>query len=120
MIAFEQLEKKIRELVAADPKNVYVSPGHGKTCSYVSGPCINGSKGCIFGQAILALRPDLRDSLIAFDLREDTSIRYLLQDLGCNYTDKQVNWCQRLQNEQDIQTGWANTLAAADIHNPLT
>lgn len=108
MITIGKLKKQILALVKRFPDNVYKPYGKYHNCSYTKGKCTNGSKGCLFGQALIKLKVD-PDKLKKLD-REIRPIDNLLDQLGIKYTEKQRQWLMAVQDGQDKKLTWKDAL----------
>ncbi len=112
----DQLIQEVRNLATDWPDFVYQSCSSG-TCCYTKSKT-DPNKGCIFGQAILRLQPDLKDVLLN---NNSVSISGLLMILGFDVDafNKQRNWCIEVQQKQDRHQTWANAVKFADERWPL-
>ncbi len=106
----EQLIDEVRKLANEKPDFVYEPViGCAPACSYVSS-ANSETEGCIFGQAILRLQPELRQTIDCENI-----ISCLLQDLKVNISNKQlVEWCVIVQGFQDNQIIWKDCVSGAD------
>lgn len=107
MFTIEELIGEVRRLTKENPDYIYNAPEH-DGCSYISSKD-DPHKGCIFGQAMLNLDPDLHDTLDKFDTY---GIPYILRDvLNVSGTDRQYDWCAMFQRKQDTGHMWGEALA---------
>lgn len=110
----EQLVDTVRELAKANPDFCYKSDiesisGSGQICFYTKGSNCNG---CLFGQAILKLQPNLYNYLDSEDAHCPPTITVLLHDILSN--DSDYSWCQLVQLFQDSGRSWGNSVIKAD------
>lgn len=105
------LEAEVRKIVAAHPDTVYQKIG-GTDCSYTKGAA-GGSQGCLLGQAISALHPDIFKAEIYAETGE--YIRDLCQNYPTlkQYADRS-DWFQDVQTYQDYGQPWGECVALAD------
>ena len=124
-----ELIGKVRALVGKSPKNVYCDFNNG--CFYNKGKCIDGSIGCLIGQALLELGwLNIYDCLlidigtilynrwdnVKYDSPYIKDILPMLEII-CNLTEK--NWLATIQMEQDAGWDWADCIKKADELYPL-
>ena len=103
----ELLVAEVRRLATENPDAVYINITG--TCSYLNGTAGCGS-GCIIGQAILAIDPDLRDFLRQVD---GVSISAISKRLGLSY-GPEIRWLSRVQSKQDCGHTWGKAVKQAD------
>lgn len=103
----ELLVAEVRRLAAENPDAVYGKST--STCSYLYGTAGSGN-GCIIGQAILAIDPDLRDFLRQVD---GESIHAIYERLGLDY-GPEIRWLNRVQYKQDCRYTWDKAVSSAD------
>jgi hypothetical protein len=108
IITAEALELKIRELAAALPDFVYESYPDG-VCKYTTGK--NG-EGCLIGQALVALEPDLILVLTDIDSRYCMGIDVLPRHLPIELTISP--WIIDIQKQQDKGFKWSKCVEIAD------
>ena len=112
---------KVIEIAMASPNNVYRSGGSHEPCAYLSGSNLNGSIGCLIGQALVALGCN-RAILEKFDELnnppgalipdpETCSLQRLLAELHITFTDKDLEWLAAVQSQQDCKDPWGSCLA---------
>jgi hypothetical protein len=102
-----------RELATEQPGVIY-DKGNAKLCRYTRGEAGCGS-GCIIGQAILNVYPELEPKLLLIDAADEgTGVRGLLQSLGIKTSENQICWLSTLQGQQDFENPWGASLATAD------
>lgn len=118
----EQLIQKVRDLAEQNPDYVYEKIENDKfktvfclstssSCSYLKSKNPgNEDKGCIFGQAILNLQPDLKP-----ELETPFSISTILSHIGINGNDFEKKWCAAVQAAQDSQYSWKDAINKADL-----
>lgn len=114
----QELELKIRELAEEKPDFVYIStsayhdPG---ACKYTSG---QNCGGCIMGQAIIALQPELIDLLRHCDLFYGVSIADVLHQLFHDWFIGRglyaLRWFKEVQSNQDKKMRWKEAVKNAD------
>lgn len=118
VITLKELVAKVLELAETSPDNKYIMEDSSVGCLYTSGSCSNGAVGCIFGQALTALNPDLRGYLETVDNRDTgKNIDVVLRELKDNGELEMLNGahmvvsaCARLQNQQDSGKAWRDAL----------
>lgn len=119
----KQLVAKVREIVSLRPGVKYKpdevrdpdNPGH-VSCLYGKGTCSDGSEGCIFGQALVALgvdRGSLDDGEILGEISE------VLDSLDIADNNGMDEWCMVVQKRQDEGKSWGEAVAIADEKFPL-
>ncbi len=119
------LIKEVRRLANENPDFVYPEfkkPHNGRTCSYLKSE--KSDVGCIFGQAILNIQPDLKEFLIHFDCEVDSGIKKCLQtlfpDIDLTYPStsrEQLDWCEKVQDEQDRGSTWGEAIKIANFRD---
>lgn len=112
----DQLIAKVRELAAKHPATKYVPPGHYTGCKYTKGEA-GGGCGCLLGQALVSLQPDLLPLLMHLDAKENVTIDDLLVDHIS--IDGFVPWLTEVQQNQDMGKTWSVAVATADMRCPL-
>jgi len=95
----EELISKVRELALNNPEFLYRKPLNSQKCSYTTGA---DGKGCIFGQAMVALQPDIEDFL---RYRDNQPIEMILSILAIG-DDNDKEWCGTVQHKQDWPKMW--------------
>lgn len=110
MITIEQLIDRVKEIAKHRQDNKYVV-GQFARCYYTKGNCSDGSCGCIFGQALVSLDPNLKTTLVALD-NYPTPIAILLLKLGITGSDAQLEWCAQVQRLQDSGDLWGKCIPA--------
>lgn len=111
-ITFEQLEAKVREIVAANPTYVYVSSDQTEySCVYNGTP---DQSPCIFGRAFAEL------GYPVFGIFEGTAIEYVMKEMltGPILRESTV-WAVAMQAAQDTKHAWTKALAHADEQRQL-
>ena len=103
----ELLVAEVRRLAAENPDATYFR--NASTCSYLHGTAAGGV-GCIIGQAILAIDPDLRDFLRQVD---GESISAISKRLGLSY-GPEIQWLSRVQFKQDCGNPWGKAVSLAN------
>lgn len=110
-----QLVETVQTLAAERPDFVYEQIPLG-ACYYTKSAC-STTDGCLFGQAILRLQPELRPTLEEWDTNREknhaSGIMTLLQSLGIDYTTEVGNlmlWCCQVQGMQDRKTAWGKAV----------
>lgn len=129
MTKLEQLIAEVRRLAAEAPDVEYVPPTSKPTCFYTRGKTANGGCGCLFGQALQNVFPNIWQQLDAYERENDCpygSIPFVLADYDFRMpsegddtsVQRQVNWCRRVQKLQDGdslgRTPWGRAVAQAD------
>lgn len=117
-----ELVTEIMRLAKKYPNAVYTPPKKGSNgCSYFEGVVNDGPQqcGCIFGQAVRNLQPDLEEALRSFENRH---AGWLFQ---CFCVDagfwEQMTQCvdpfnlKDVQQKQDIRQRWAVVALALDL-----
>ncbi len=103
MFTIEALIDEVKKLATEHPDNIYIMPEETVTCMYNDGTCTDGSIGCIFGQAIKRLDPEIKIV--------ETGIADLLKNhLKITMTDQQLLWCRMFQIKQDSRKTWSEAL----------
>lgn len=114
----DQLIQEIRKLATDWPNFVYERCG--SACNYTKSKN-NPNKGCIFGQAILNLQPDLKELLTNNNSTPITTV--LLNLLDFEYKQEvngnKISWCAEVQNKQDYGQSWANAIKLSDERYPI-
>lgn len=124
LITVDGLIAKVKELGTAYPEAVYVPVNPDPKvcgCKYTAGACGPGI-GCIFGQALLALDPSVRDKLTEVDLEESgfgAALGTVLLDLGVinreQYNeDPLVDALTEVQMKQDKGSCWGEAIKALE------
>ncbi len=105
----DQLIQEVKTLAQEQPNFVYQSIPL-KGCYYTKFGASSGN-GCLFGQAILRLQPELLPMLEAWDAREHgaTGIQHLLKELGIDWSPR-VAWCCLVQGAQDRECPWGKAV----------
>jgi hypothetical protein len=103
--------EEVKRLGTEYPNAIYEKSDEGCGCFYTKGAAGPG-EGCIFGQAILNVYPDLRDFLVEFDRiaaeEGETSITTLLRDLDIPYTHGDP--IDDVQYSQDQKKPWGQAI----------
>ena len=116
----DRLVAEVRSLAADCPDVVY-SPC-GVYCMYTKGEAGCGV-GCIVGQAILRLQPELREGLVRVDRRElgNTTAMQLMGSMRLwvgtesgKEAYRNAYWLSRVQTSQDRGTQWGECIELAD------
>lgn len=106
MLTLRKLIIKVREIVKERPdvkyRGVASKDGHKPNCFYDRGECSDGTVGCIFGQAAVALSVPIG------------SIQASINKLGIKGTDQERAWCQTVQCCQDRGDIWDVAVSKAD------
>ncbi len=110
----DQLIDEVKRLAQENPDFVYQKfPGKVRPIAgncYYTKSANDLNKGCIFGQAILNLQPDLKDFLLEVDNRTDSNgIGQVLKDLGF----PRLTWCIDVQSNQDHGYCWKKAVELA-------
>lgn len=103
MLTVERIIEEVRRLAALHPDAVYEKE---HVCSYTTGKAADGV-GCLVGQAILSIDPNLRDTLASHN---SETINGLLPVLGL----ERSNWLTDVQRAQDRRKPWKDAVALAD------
>lgn len=115
----DQIIEQVRRLATEYPDTVYPQPEPGK-CLYTVGACGSGS-GCIVGQAIIAVKPDLAETLAHIDeLTPNKPVHSLVGRLEIKCTQEKLSWLGKVQRKQDDGKRWHEAVEAADEEYPLT
>lgn len=102
------LINEVKRIAEQNPDFVYKPDG--KDCLYTRSEN-NEDCGCIFGQAILNLKPELKQILQNFDNSAAVPrINVLLNELEIKTTKKQAKWCCIVQSAQDNQLSWTQAI----------
>lgn len=110
-LTINSLIREVKRLAKQNPDFVYQSCG--SNCFYTKSENDNDC-GCIFGQAILNLQPDLKETLQFFDNSSRVPrISVLLKKLGITASMKQQSWCNSVQSSQDRKSTWACAIKRA-------
>ena len=105
-----QLIETVRELAKEDPDNIYKNLNNQVLCFYNKGNCLNGTIGCIFGQAFRKLGID-DTTLNNFEYK---SIAEIISHNFPNCDRKLVMWCREVQSHQDKGYSWSESIKQAD------
>lgn len=108
---FADLERAVRDLVAASPDFIYGASG--ETC-YYSPDSPHGA--CLFGQAFLALGADA-DKLSDNETLPAQTVFGNLSGTWLNA--RQAGWTVEVQVAQDSHIPWRDALAEGDSRWPL-
>jgi hypothetical protein len=116
-LSIDDIIEKVRELAKKVPDNKYNRDKNDRPlsgqCSYETGLCTDGSIGCIFGQAALALGLRLVGG-IAID--HVFSSRQITTETRLN---RKISWCCAVQRYQDTGNTWAKAVEQADVEFSL-
>jgi hypothetical protein len=117
MFTFDDLEARVREIIAADPDHIYQGvpaavPGDTPRCYYVANA---DAESCIFGRALLSL--GVTEDLLGE--YEGGPVFQILGRLDVHYRASQDEWMALLQSSQDCGEPWGEALAIADAERPL-
>lgn len=82
---------------------------------YASGPCSNGSVGCIVGQALKAMGHNV--STLDLGLSVPSAYAAIGQCIT-GYTDEKKRWASDVQYGQDRGKTWSVAVADADAARP--
>lgn len=109
-----EVETEIRRLAKENPDNIYYRDSD--LCYYTRGNCLNGSVGCIVGQALMNL--GVPKGLLAKEDQDDETIgaASLLHRLAVKPSGRQnfSDWLVFVQMEQDFGGKWGQAVASAD------
>ncbi len=103
----DQLIDEVRKLANEKPDFVYERPIASGPCSYTKSKT-SETEGCIFGQAIFRLQPELKSYLC------DCGINTLIQLLEIKASKQEIIWCCRVQGYQDRANSWKLAIEFAD------
>ena len=101
----------VRELASKYPEAIYENDD--QNCYYTIGACGNGN-GCIIGQALVAMNPELLDDLIASDNGCVPFAGELVYQLELALSEKEVRWLNSVQGYQDEGKSWGEAIKKAD------
>jgi hypothetical protein len=107
-----KLIKAVRDLAEEHPDALYYAPPEG--CLYTLGSC-GGGQGCIVGQAVLRVYPELLEILIKVDMLAvdaNTLFDDELPDLDLSHED--IGWLGSVQSNQDHPRAWGVSVTQAD------
>lgn len=121
----EQLIQEVKRLAEQNPDFVYQiwCTSCEASCFYTKSKT-DPNKGCIFGQAILNLQPELKELLQKVDdpRPDDASsvsrIKDLIQQWEIKASIEQLDWCDDVQSAQDQEFTWANAVNFANRNHP--
>lgn len=122
MINVTDLVNKVRALAAENPDLVYPSVGPTGRCYYLTSGRPNDVPGCIMGQALIALDPELRPVLERADEDQDLIRGILDKTLGSKVVQDNsldVDWLALVQAKQDKAMSWGKAVAYADDYQEL-
>lgn len=103
------LERAVRKLVSEKPDACYSIPSG--PCQYTTG-LAGGKVGCIIGQAIKMVRPDIWKLLEAM---EKAGRSCTIDDVFPDFRiSGNVKWLRAVQLSQDCGTTWSKAVAKAD------
>lgn len=106
------LEKVVRKLASETPTAVYSIPSG--PCQYTAG-LAGGKIGCIIGQAIKTVRPDIWKLLKAM---EKAGRSCTIDDVFPDFRiSGNIKWLRAVQLNQDCGTSWSKAVAKADEEN---
>lgn len=111
---FEQLKNEVIRIIEENPNNSYkpeLSDVWVCRCRYTSGTCSDGSCGCLFGQALLAVGITL-EQLRYFDSLDLTITRVLIK-LEIIFSQSEKDWLGAIQYTQDQGRSWKSCLRYA-------
>lgn len=101
-----QVIEKVKQLAAERPENMY--RGVCGACCYDEGTCTDGSVGCIFGQAFVALG--------VTEFPSTGKIRDVLPKIVSDVpSEDQIDWCRDVQLSQDRQFTWGESVKEAEL-----
>ncbi len=112
----DQLMNEVRSLAEQNPDFIYDGGGR---CFYTKS--IHSEEcGCIIGQAILKLQPNLRLYFQKIERGLIPNVTGLLPKLEINYNQnkKKIDWLQCVQSSQDKGICWQNAVHTADMLEP--
>ena len=116
------LVQEVRNLAKYHPDAVYHGPVKGgDLCCYTEGECKDSTGetigiGCIMGQAILNIRPEMKRALEKADVHQ-IDVRCLLSEIGekhfdvgtCLFTNP-VTFLASVQQDQDLGSTWGDAV----------
>lgn len=113
----EQLVKEVKELAEQNPDFVYSGSDDGGGWCFYTKSIDSQECGCIIGQGILKLQPNLRSYLQQAEAGLIPDVSCLLINLGINYLaeSKRLSWLKSVQYSQDRGLSWGDSIHAADI-----
>ena len=121
MIKSEDLIQQVRQLAQDAPTNLYEGNKDKMGCSYVKGPCSNGSVGCIIGQALILCD----ESLTEYLSHEDRSTKQfellhdiMFEDGMIELSLEDIEWIGDVQSRQDDGETWGDAVSKTDGVNP--
>jgi hypothetical protein len=110
IITAEMLEAKVREIATANPDYIYDTI---IDCKYTT-----PNNGCLIGQALVSLEPELLPVLQEIDAHRMVGIDVLPEKLPMKLTISK--WLCRVQSAQDTGLCWSKCVKRADswVLNP--
>lgn len=117
MIKLNDLQKEVRRLAAEYPNAIYQSLDG---CYYNAGIVANGpdTEGCLLGQAIRNLDPEIFED-IGMDGDDIASLIQYMDEHFDNSEDKEgniENWFSIVQGQQDNGETWSEAVKIADLN----
>lgn len=116
MVQLDELIKELKRLVENNPDFVYESVGYEYNCYYTKGGLQWGRaflaqktncNGCLFGQALMNLYPELKEQLEEFDKRLfGVRIDGVLENIGYKGDRKLLDKLRIIQDKQDRGVKW--------------
>ena len=103
---------EVRRLVGEFPEAKYMADGG--LCQYTQGIATNGQRGCLIGQAIVTLYPDLLEALREEDKGNLDPAGEVCLKLGIDVSLGEREYLDTIQYAQDRGVKWCDCLLEAD------
>lgn len=119
MLTLKALEQEVRRLAEACPDATYLayapdgeSPAY--SCWYTKGSA-SGQVGCLIGQAIKALDPQMHKRIADYEEEQNASLE--VSELHEKFVGfpKASLWLQDVQDSQDTGFDWSTCIEQADL-----
>lgn len=120
MIKLNDLQKEVRRLANQYPNAIYQSPNGFNGCYYNVGIVANGpdTEGCLLGQAIRNLEPEIFEAITA-DSDDIVSLICIMNEDFDNSEDEEGDiekWLSIVQGQQDGGKTWSEAVKIADLN----
>lgn len=112
-----KVAQAVREIVAENPEVVYKRTSDG--CLYTKGKA-GDSCGCLIGQAIIRVYPELEEKLKDIDDKISPMAGTLLNSHLYFDETKASKWLNSVQHYQDGGSSWEHCVKTADQYWPLS
>ncbi len=99
----DKLIAEVRKIAAERPDTIYAHDG----CEYDSKECSDGTIGCLLGQGLTAI------GWYILEEADGRAITEVLENAGYLEEDDKVQWCAKVQREQDWGASWGSAVQGA-------